>query len=169
MGVSEDDWNELPYAGAVARRYHTDHREVIVQPNLLVILPSLIWHLDEPSDPSAACKYYVAQAAGEHVKVVLCGDGGDEILGGYDRYVGNRLMRYYCLLPESLRRQIARRLMTWIPDSFTYKSLAQKLRWLNQMANASEDQRYAASVNFLPVRCPDQATTLYLGARGPGQ
>jgi asparagine synthase (glutamine-hydrolysing) len=148
VGVTEQDWNELPYARAVAQRYHTDHHEVIVRPNLIEILPSLIWHLDEPSDPSAACKYYVAQAAGEHVKVVLGGDGGDEMLGGYDRYVGNQLIRYYCRLPQSLRRQITRRLITWIPDSFTYKSLAQKLRWLDQMTDASEGQRYARSVNF---------------------
>jgi asparagine synthase (glutamine-hydrolysing) len=148
VGVTEEDWNELPYARAVARRYGTSHHEVTVRPDLLEILPRLIWHLDEPSDPSAACKYYVAQAAAEHVKVALGGDGGDEMLGGYDRYVGNRLVRYYCVLPEVLRRQVARRLMAWIPDSFTYKSLAQKLRWLDQMANASEEQRYAASVNF---------------------
>jgi asparagine synthase (glutamine-hydrolysing) len=148
VGVTEEDWNELPYAGAVARRYNTDHHEIVVRPNLLEILPTLIWHLDEPSDPSAACKYYVARAAGEHVKVVLGGDGGDEMLGGYDRYVGNQLVRYYCLLPQALRRQLSRRLMAWVPDSFTYKSLAQKLRWLDQMANAGEDQRYAASVNF---------------------
>jgi asparagine synthase (glutamine-hydrolysing) len=148
VGVTEEDWNELPYARAVARRYNTDHHEVIVRPDLLEILPRLIWHLDEPSDPSAACKYYVAQAAAEHVKVVLGGDGGDEMLGGYDRYVGNQLIRYYCLLPESLRRQIAQRLMSWVPDSFTYKSMAQKFRWLDQMANASEGQRYARSVNF---------------------
>jgi asparagine synthase (glutamine-hydrolysing) len=148
VGVTEDDWNELPYARAVAERYQTDHHEVVVQPNLIEILPTLIWHLDEPSDPSATCKYYVAQAAGQNVKVSLGGDGGDEMLGGYDRYVGNRLMRYYCLLPEGLRRQITRRLLAWIPDSFTYKSLAQKLRWLDQMAAAREDQRYAKSVNF---------------------
>ena len=148
VGVSEDDWNELPYAGAVARRYNTEHHEVVVQPDVIGILPRLIWHLDEPSDPSAACKYYVAQAASEHVKVVLGGDGGDEMLGGYDRYVGNLLIRYYCVLPQVLRRQVARRLMSWVPDSFTYKSFAQKLRWLDQMANASDDQRYAASVNF---------------------
>jgi asparagine synthase (glutamine-hydrolysing) len=148
VGVTEKDWNELPYAAAVARRYGTDHHEVVVQPDLIGILPSLVWHLDEPSDPSAACKYYVAKAASEHVKVALGGDGGDEMLGGYDRYVGNRLIRYYCLLPAALRQQVTRRLIAWIPDSFTYKSLAQKIRWLDQMANASEEQRYAASVNF---------------------
>ena len=148
VGVTEDDWNELPYARAVAQRYNTDHHDVVVNPNPLEILPNLIWHLDEPSDPSAACKYFVAQEASKHVKVVLGGDGGDEMLGGYDRYLGNRLMRYYCLLPKGLRSQISRRLMTWIPESFTYKSMAQKLRWLDQMASASEDRRYAASVNF---------------------
>ncbi len=155
VGVTEEDWSELPYARAVARRYGTDHHEVVVRPDLLEILPSLIWHLDEPSDPSAACKYLVARAAGEHVKVVLGGDGGDEMLGGYDRYVGNRFIRYYCLLPQHLRSQISRRLMAWVPDSFTYKSFAQKLRWLDQMATASEDQRYASSVNFFRF---DEAT-----------
>jgi asparagine synthase (glutamine-hydrolysing) len=148
VGVTEEDWNELPYARAVAERHKTDHHEVIVNPDLLEILPTLIWHLDEPSDPSAACKYYVAQAAGKHVKVSLGGDGGDEMLGGYDRYVGNRLIRYYCLLPQSLRRQITGQLLAWVPESFTYKSLAQKLRWLDQMSVNSEDRRYASSVNF---------------------
>jgi len=148
VGVTEADWSELPYAGAVAQRYKTDHTEVMVQPDLLEILPTLIWHLDEPSDPSAACKYYVAQAAGARVKVSLGGDGGDEMLGGYDRYVGNRLIRYYCLLPKSLRRQITCHLLAWVPESFTYKSLAQKLSWLDQMSVDSEDRRYASSVNF---------------------
>lgn len=148
VGVTEKDWDELPYAGAVARRYRTDHHEVTVRPDVLEILPKLIWHLDEPSDPSATCKYYVARAAAEHVKVALGGDGGDEMLGGYDRYVGNRLIQYYCRLPESLRRQATRRLLDWVPDSFTYKSLAQKLRWVDRMANASDERRYASSINF---------------------
>jgi asparagine synthase (glutamine-hydrolysing) len=148
VGVTEEDWNELPYARAVAQRHGTDHHEVVVHPNLLEILPTVIWHLDEPSDPSAVCKYYVARAAGGRVKVSLGGDGGDEMLGGYDRYVGNRLVRYYCLLPQGLRRQITGRLLARIPDSFTYKSLAQKLRWLDQMSVDSEDRRYASSVNF---------------------
>ncbi len=148
VGVTERDWNELPYARMVAQRYNTDHFDVVVKPNPLEILPTLIWHLDEPSDPSAACKYFVAQEASKHVKVVLGGDGGDEMLGGYDRYVGNRFIKYYCALPKALRNQVVRRLMSVVPESFTYKSLASKLRWLDQMSNASEDQRYAASVNF---------------------
>ncbi len=148
VGVTEKDWSELPYAGAVARRYGTDHHEIVVEPNLMEILPQLIWHLDEPSDPSAACKYFVARAAAQHVKVVLGGDGGDEMLGGYDRYVGNKVARYYGALPKVLRDQIGKHLLRWVPDSYTYKSLAQKIRWLDQTADDSEDRRYAASVNF---------------------
>jgi len=148
VGVSEQDWDELPFARAVAQRCGTDHHETTVRPDLVEILPKLIWHLDEPSDPSAACKYYVARAAAERVKVALGGDGGDEMLGGYDRYVGNRLVRYYCLLPRPLRRLIGRGLLRQVPDSYRYKSLAQKLRWLDQMADASDDRRYATSVNF---------------------
>lgn len=148
VGVDEDDWSELPFAKAVAQRYGTDHHERVVHANPAELLPRLVWHLDEPSDPSAMCKYFVAQSASQYVKVVLGGDGGDEMLGGYDRYVGNRFMRYYCLLPEGLRRQVSGRLMAWVPDSYTYKSLGEKLRWLDQMAAAREDRRYAASVNF---------------------
>ena len=82
------------------------------------------------------------------MKVTLGGDGGDEMLGGYDRYVGNRLAGYYRLLPAVVRRHVARRLLSWVPDSFSYKSLAQKLSWLDKMADASDGQRYATSVNF---------------------
>jgi asparagine synthase (glutamine-hydrolysing) len=155
VGVTEQDWSELPFARAVAERYGTQHDETVVQPNLLEILPTLVWHLDEPSDPSAACKYYVAQAAAQHVKVALGGDGGDEMMGGYDRYVGNRFMRYYCLLPIALRRQISRTLLACVPDTFSYKSLAQKLRWLDQLSTDKAEQRYAASVNFFRF---DEAT-----------
>jgi asparagine synthase (glutamine-hydrolysing) len=167
VGVEEQDWNELPYARAVARRYNTDHHDAIARPDVLEILPKLIWHLDEPSDPSAACKYYVARAAAAHVKVVLGGDGGDEMLAGYDRYVGNRLITYYCRLPEALRRHITRRLLPWVPDSFTYKSLAQKLRWLDQMASATAAERYATSVNFFRFdgHLKDRLYTAPFGAR----
>ena len=67
-------------------------------------LPKLVWHLDEPSDPLSACTYLIAEMAREHVKVVIGGDGGDELFGGYDRYYGNRYASYYALLPEAVRK-----------------------------------------------------------------
>jgi asparagine synthase (glutamine-hydrolysing) len=71
VGVEEDDFNELPYARQVAAQYRTDHVEKCVHANLIDLLPRMIWHLDEPSDPIAACMYHAAELASRHVKVVI--------------------------------------------------------------------------------------------------
>jgi asparagine synthetase B (glutamine-hydrolysing) len=62
-------------------------------------LPKMIWHMDEPSDPIAACMFQAARLASKHVKVVLGGDGGDELFAGFDRYVGSRYIDMYSLMP----------------------------------------------------------------------
>jgi asparagine synthase (glutamine-hydrolysing) len=71
----------------VARRFGTDHHEEVLEPDVLAILDDLVFHLDEPfGDSSAIPTYMVSKLAARHVKVVLSGDGGDELFGGYDRY-----------------------------------------------------------------------------------
>jgi asparagine synthase (glutamine-hydrolysing) len=87
IGFEEDDYNELPYARLIVERFGTDHHEFLVKPNLISILPQLVWAFDEPfADPSMLPSFYVAQLARKQVTVVLTGDGGDEIFGGYKRY-----------------------------------------------------------------------------------
>ena len=80
--------NELEHARTVARAFGTDHHEVLIEPStFLASLPHLIWHEDEPLAHSASVPlYYVSQLAQRHVKVVLTGEGSDELLGGYYRY-----------------------------------------------------------------------------------
>src|SRR5690606_1102215 len=85
----------------------------------------------------------------DHVKVVLTGDGGDESYAGYDRYSGQRLVDLYCLLPEPVRRLVFSRLFKLIPESFAYKSTAQKLLWVDSMARFTKGHRYANSLGFL--------------------
>ncbi len=88
IGFEEDDYSELAYARQVARHFGTDHHEFIVRPNLIDVLPQLAWAYDEPfGDSSALPTYYVSKLAREHVTVVLSGDGGDEIFGGYTHYL----------------------------------------------------------------------------------
>ena len=80
-------YNELPYARAVANQFHTDHHEIIVQPDVAALLPDLIWHLDEPiADAAFITTYLVSKFAREDVTVILSGVGGDELFGGYNRY-----------------------------------------------------------------------------------
>lgn len=87
IGFEEDDYSELSYAREVARHFGTDHHEFIVRPELVSVLPELVWAYDEPfADSSMLPTYYVSKLAREHVTVVLTGDGGDEIFGGYARY-----------------------------------------------------------------------------------
>jgi asparagine synthase (glutamine-hydrolysing) len=80
--------NELGFARQVARAFRTDHHEVLVEPSdFAAALPHLIWHEDEPLAHSASVPlYFVSQLAARHVKVVLTGEGSDELLAGYSRY-----------------------------------------------------------------------------------
>lgn len=149
IGVQESEFNELPYARQVARRYGTEHHEWVVSADIVHLIPKMVWHMDEPSDPFGVGVFLVSELTRQHVKVALGGDGGDELFAGYDRFLGNRLADYYGVLPEWFRKTAMRRLAKAVPDSYGYKSLAQKLRWMNDMSFMSSGRRYAESMSFL--------------------
>jgi asparagine synthase (glutamine-hydrolysing) len=88
VAFKEREANELEYARLVARAYHTDHHEVVISPEeFFGALPDLIWHEDEPlAHPSSVALYFVSRLAAQHVKVVLTGEGSDELMAGYARY-----------------------------------------------------------------------------------
>ncbi len=149
IGVREQGFSELPFARQVAEQWNTEHHEEVTSAHLVRLLPEMIWHLDEPSDPFAAGCYLVSRLAGKHVKVALSGDGGDELFAGYDRFAGNGLVDIYALLPAALRRTVLQAIVDRVPESFGYKSVAQKLRWANAMSLVSGGERYALSMSFL--------------------
>jgi asparagine synthase (glutamine-hydrolysing) len=101
VGFREDRYNELPYARQVAQVYGTEHHELIVESNDLKILEEILSSFDEPfADSSAIPTYLVSRLARQHVKVVLSGDGGDELFAGYDRYVVDHRRRHIGLLGD---------------------------------------------------------------------
>ena len=92
IGFDERHFDEREPARLVAERYGTNHHELVLRPDAVELLPALAEAYDEPfSDGSAIPTYLVSQLAREHVKVVLSGEGGDELFGGYNYYVGHRL------------------------------------------------------------------------------
>jgi len=113
VGFSDPDANELAYARLVARSVGAEHREVVVSPSeFFAALPELIWHEDEPiAFSSSVPLYFVSRLARPHVKVVLTGEGADELFLGYHRYRvtawNERLGRvYWTVTPQPLRAGI---------------------------------------------------------------
>ena len=105
IGFNEDSYNELKYARIAAKTFGTDHHEFIVTPAIRDVVDELVWHFDEPfADSSAIPTYMVSKLAREFVKVVLSGDGGDEVFGGYTRYALDRKRSGFARLPRFLRR-----------------------------------------------------------------
>ncbi len=87
IGFAEDAYNELPFARRAADAFKTMHREFIVRPNVVEILPQLVRQYDEPfADKSAIPTFYLCREAAKEVKVALSGDGGDEAFAGYSKY-----------------------------------------------------------------------------------
>jgi asparagine synthase (glutamine-hydrolysing) len=87
IGFDEPAFDERKYARQVASQLGTRHHELVVEPDAVRLIDDLTWHLDEPlGDASAIPTYFVSRLASQHVKVVLSGDGGDELFGGYDKY-----------------------------------------------------------------------------------
>jgi asparagine synthase (glutamine-hydrolysing) len=89
----------------MASLFGTEHHELVVEPDVVPLVEDFAWFLDEPfGDTSAIATFMVSKLAAEHVKVVLTGDGGDEIFAGYDKYVIEDRERAHDLMPASLRR-----------------------------------------------------------------
>lgn len=148
IGVPQQDFDETPFARQVARHIGSAHFDNQVAVDIIRTLPDMIAHMDEPSDPIAACMYYAAELAARHVKVVLGGDGGDELFAGFDRYYGvDRLKRLPGIVTGLLSGAtgIANR---FLGENYSYKHLTQKLRWASQVSAAKNPADIYAEANF---------------------
>jgi asparagine synthase (glutamine-hydrolysing) len=160
LGLPYRQFDEAPYARMVAEQYGTEHHEKVVAPSLSSMLPRLVWQLDEPSDPLSLCSYLIAELARQHVKVVLGGDGGDELFGGYDRYYGNRYASHYAALPHTFRKYIIGPTLELAPDGGWYKSRTHQIKWLHKLSFLEGAARYARSLSYFYFG-PDWRDALY--------
>ena len=112
VGYEEAEFSELSYARQVAARIGTEHNEITLgMDDFFNALPKLVWHEDEPVVwPSSVSLYFVSLLASSQVKVVLTGEGSDELFAGYARYrfymLNRRLLGTWQLLPASVRRAV---------------------------------------------------------------
>lgn len=108
--------DESEYARAVAEKYGTIHREIVVEDFGLDVLPRLVSQFDEPfADPSSVPTYYVTREASKFVKVCLSGDAGDELFGGYTRYLDEPMEHVSNMMPTWIRHRVFKSLSGVMP------------------------------------------------------
>jgi asparagine synthase (glutamine-hydrolysing) len=139
IGFEEAEYNELPYARMIAEKYRTDHHEIMVRPDSVDLVSRIGRHFDEPiADTAAIPTFIVSQFAVRDVKVVLTGDGGDEIFGGYESFFGVERLRWADSVPH-----FARGALSWLTDRLPYSAYGKN--YLRILSRQSALERYFES------------------------
>ena len=133
VGFDVESFSEVKYAKIVAERFKTEHYEFIVKPDIIEILPKLIWYYNEPfGDSSMIPTYYVANKTKDYVKVALNGDGGDENFAGYPRYYQTKLLEKLLKISKKtfLLNRVNKRLIEKIYKNYPYNFYSRVFKWL---------------------------------------
>ncbi len=164
IGFSDGTYNELPYAREVAALFATNHHERTASPNLAEMFERLVVHLDEPfADTSLFPTFSVSELAREHVKVVLSGDGGDELFGGYDAYQAQALSARLGWVGDRLMPALAE-VAAVLPPTEKKKGLINKVKRFSAGATAAPaDLGHYRWMVYLSAR---DKSRLYKGALG---
>lgn len=113
-------FDERPYARMVAERFKTNHTEFVVSPDAANLIERLVWHYDQPfGDSSALPTYLLSELTHKHVTVALCGDGGDELFAGYERFAAALALAKFQRLPTALQRWAQRGSALLPPHAFS--------------------------------------------------
>jgi asparagine synthase (glutamine-hydrolysing) len=170
IGFDEPQYDELEHARAVASRFETEHHEFVVRPDGVAILDRLIEHFDEPfADSSAIPTWYVSEMARRHVTVVLSGDGGDELFGGYDRYLPHPRVEQFDRLPIPGRRQLASAVWPLLPHGMRGKNFLRHValdtegRFVDSVALFREHEKAALYTSGLRASLRGTSAEMTLG------
>jgi asparagine synthase (glutamine-hydrolysing) len=147
IGFSDaDSYDERTYARMVAAHFRTVHTEFVVEANAVALLERLLWHHDQPfADSSAIPTYLVCELASEHVTVALNGDGGDEVFGGYDRFVAAAIAER---VPRLLTHA-ARGATSFLPLDHGYYNLRRRAERFAAHTDMPAEDRYQAWIAIL--------------------
>ncbi len=163
---SDKYYDELPYARMIVDKFSTSHHEIIVRPNVADLLPRLMWHLDEPmADSAFITTYLVSKLARESVTVILSGVGGDELFGGYRRYLGDTLAVHYRRMP-GFARSMLKGLMRRLPQG-RHSALENNVRYGNAFLSTAELEPRARYKSYVEVLSGEMKQQLLADSRSP--
>jgi asparagine synthase (glutamine-hydrolysing) len=142
--------DERKYARKISSTLGCNHREYEVTPDVHSIINEIVFSFDEPfADPSTIPSYYVCKKTREDVTVSLSGLGGDELFGGYERYLGFKLSNFYNRLPYTLKERIIRSLIESIPERRDGHYTINHLKRFVRSASLPDDMRYMGFLTML--------------------
>ena len=143
IGFEESRYNELPWAAMVAKKYGTEHHEIVVRPDSVGIIQKFVKHFGEPfADTSAIPTFVLSEFAARHVKVALSGDGGDELFGGYTSFRQVQRLARFDRVPQVLRLA-----GSWLSARLPYRAYGKN--YLHMISRRSGLERYFA-FNYAP-------------------
>ena len=158
IGAYDD---ERKYAQLVSQRYHTSHEEFEVTPDLSNILDKIVSALDEPlSDDGIIPTYYICKLASQKVKVSLTGLGGDEMFGGYERYLGFRLNHFYSKIPGLVRKRMILPLINILSEP---QNSSNSINYLKRFARSSADDQAHTYLSYITTLTQGDRRQLYKG------
>lgn len=148
IGFEEAEFNELPAARLVAEKYKTEHHEILVRPDAVDLVSSIVRFLDEPlGDAAVIPTYIVSQFAAHHVKVALTGDGGDELFCGYQSLREVQRAGRFDSIPSPIRH-----LLSFAADQLPYAAYGKN--YLRMLSRPTAIERYF-DLNYSPFYMRD--------------
>jgi asparagine synthase (glutamine-hydrolysing) len=152
IGFKEEKFSELKYARSVANMYKTEHNEFVVESDMFSAMEDLIVHYGEPyADSSALPSFFVSKETRKYVKVALNGDGGDELFGGYLRYLGVKAASYFQIMPLWMKKFFLYSLSPFKEKDAPFNNLWRARKFLSAAMNSSMEETYLSSVSFFKI------------------
>ncbi|MBW3670607.1 MAG: asparagine synthase (glutamine-hydrolyzing) [Acidobacteria bacterium] len=141
----ESEFDEAHLAAATSSMLGARHLTTRISEDLESLLEQVVWHAEEPTaDSSMIAVWEVSRLAAKHVKVVLSGEGADELLAGYETYQAHYLRRLYRMIPESLRKSLIQPMVNSLPASHGKVPLEEKLKRFVAGSELDEDAAHAS-------------------------
>jgi asparagine synthase (glutamine-hydrolysing) len=155
--ILEDD---VKYAREIGAKLETDYHESFFEPQVMDLLPKLVYHMDEPiADPAAITSYLICKAARERLTVLLSGMGGDEVFAGYPRHIAVKIAEAYNLIPSFISRPLVEAMPASMPGRFN--SVFRNTKKLARSAALPLRERYLGYCTYFKE---DEKAKLYSDA-----
>lgn len=160
IGFDRPEYDETSFARIVANKFGTNHHEFsVTSAELMSSVSRILWHCDEPvADSSILPTYYLSRLTREHVKVALSGDGGDELFGGYERYIADKYMHALSAIPAPVRKRLLAPVFAMISSIAPVSKIKHRADQLSRFTSMSDPERH---LNWLSFFNGNEKSSLY--------